>query len=429
MLATAIIAKTRDKRELQDLEIEFMMQGMLRGEIPDYQVAAWLMAILCRGFTRRETTILTRCMLESGTVLPRVSDRPRVDKHSTGGLGDKTSLILAPILAACGAEVPMLSGRGLGITGGTLDKLEAYAGFRTDLSEDEIGVALKTTGCVITGASPSIAPADRQLYALRDVTGTVPSVALITASILSKKLAESLDALVLDVKFGSGTFMKELTQAAELAASLESTAEQAGLATQLVLSSMEQPLGEMVGNACECNESVEVLQGQGPADVQELTIHLASVLLQSSGLAPTLEAAKSKARESIDSGAALELFRKMIEQQGGSYQEQLGLAPSREVLWEGESGVVEAIDGETIGNTVISLGGGRRKKGEAIDPSVGIRMKVGLGTELEAGQPIAEVFTRSSAHFEAAAIAIRNSIRTTLETPEPFQLIREPPPN
>ena len=406
-----------------------MIAGMLGGTIPDYQISAWLMAVLCRGFTRRETTKLTQCMLASGAVLPRVSDRPRVDKHSTGGLGDKVSLILTPILAACGVEVPMLSGRGLGITGGTLDKLESYKGFRTNLTEAEIGDVLSEVGCVITGASPGIAPADKKLYALRDVTGTVPSVALITASILSKKLAESLDALVLDVKFGSGTFMKQLENARELAESLKTTAENAGLPTQVTLSSMEQPLGQMIGNACECNESVAVLKGEGPNDVRELSLHFAAALLTATGISASAREAKDLARNSIDSGRALETFQHMVAAQGGNFCDRLSLARTHPVIWQDAPGFVTAVNGELIGNAVISLGGGRQKVGQAIDHRVGIRLQARIGDELVPGSKVAEVFTDSGDAFALAATAIQNALVLGHERPAEFVLIREPPSN
>ena len=272
MLAKQIIEKKRDSGELTAEEIRFLVQGVTDGSLPDYQISAWLMAALCRGLSTSETAVLTQAMLDSGRRLPRCSDRPRVDKHSTGGLGDKTSLILAPLLACFELDVPMLSGRGLGITGGTLDKLEAYEGFRCDLQVDEISRQLQRVGCVITGTTADVAPADRRLYALRDVTGTVPSVGLITGSIMSKKLAETLDALVIDVKWGSGAFMRSLDGARQLESSLLHTGQRMGVATATLLTDMNQPLGRMVGNACEVNESLEVLRGAGPADLVELTL-------------------------------------------------------------------------------------------------------------------------------------------------------------
>ncbi|MCA9132511.1 MAG: thymidine phosphorylase, partial [Planctomycetales bacterium] len=275
MLASTIIAKKRDREVLTSDEIRFMVRGLTDASIPNYQIAAWAMAIQCRGMTVAETAALTAAMLDSGERLRREGQRPRVDKHSTGGLGDKVSLILAPLLACFDVDVPMLSGRGLGITGGTLDKLEAFSGYRCDLSQPEINRQLESIGCVITGTTPEIAPADRELYRLRDVTATVPSIPLITSSIMSKKLAESLDALVLDVKVGSAAFMRTLPQARALARSLVATGKRMKVRTQAFISDMNQPLGCMVGNACEANEAIAVLRDEGPSEVRELTVSLA----------------------------------------------------------------------------------------------------------------------------------------------------------
>src|SRR6478609_6905594 len=270
MISASIIAKKRDGLALRRDEIAAFVGGFARGDIPDYQMAALAMAIYCRGMTAEETAALTEAMLASGQRMPRDSgQRLRVDKHSTGGIGDKISLILAPLLACCGLAVPMISGRGLGATGGTLDKLEAIPGFRTNLSLAEIEQITATVGCVITGASDEIAPADKKLYALRDVTATVPSIPLITASIMSKKLAESLDALVLDVKFGSGAFMTSLDEARALARSLVETGKRMGVKTAALLTDMNQPLGRMAGNLVEVHEALATVQGGGPADLWE----------------------------------------------------------------------------------------------------------------------------------------------------------------
>ncbi|GIW96789.1 MAG: thymidine phosphorylase [Pirellulaceae bacterium] len=391
MIPAAIIAKTRDGRELTEAEIRFMIEGMLTGEVADYQMAAWAMAILWRGMTPPETAILTRAMLDSGNRLPRVSDRPRVDKHSTGGLGDKVSLILAPLLACCDLEVPMLSGRGLGITGGTLDKLESYPGMRCDLTIEEINRCLLEVGCVITGTTDDIAPADRRLYALRDVTGTVPSITLITASILSKKLAETLDALVLDVKFGSGALMKELEQARQLASSLQATAAQLHLSTAVTMSSMRQPLGRMVGNACEVNEAVEVLRGGGPQEVRRLVLHLAGQALTMVDPAIDPHEAHRRLAELLDSGQALTRFAKMIELQGGKFTERLAVARPT-VVESPHQGWVSAIDGEAVGNAIIELGGGRRRMEDRIDHRVGIELSCRIGDRVEHRQELVRVF-------------------------------------
>ena len=292
MLPASIIAAKRDQRELTDDEIAFFIRGFAIGEIPDYQMSALAMAIFLNGMTPREVATLTAEMLGSGTRLTWPDDGvPRVDKHSTGGIGDKTSLILAPLLAECGVQVPMLSGRGLGATGGTLDKLEAIPGFRTNLSLDEITMLTQSVGCVITGASAELAPADQKLYALRDVTATVPSIPLITGSIMSKKLAEALNALVLDVKFGSGAFMKTREQATQLAQSLVVTGQRMGVTTTALLTDMNQPLGRMCGNAVEVLECLDVLNGGGPDEVRTLTIELCAEVLVSARIEPSIESA------------------------------------------------------------------------------------------------------------------------------------------
>ena len=409
MLATTIISKKRDGESLTREEIQFMIDGMINGGVPDYQMSALAMAIVCRGMQPSEIVALTESMLYSGQKLPRISDRPRVDKHSTGGLGDKVSLILAPLLACFELEVPMLSGRGLGITGGTLDKLESYSGYRCDLSEGEIGRGLAQVGCVITGTTPQITPADNQLYALRDVTGTVPSIALITASILSKKLAESLDALVLDVKFGSGAFMQTLDDAKALARSLQNTSQQMGLPTRVVLSDMNQPLGCMVGNACEANESVDVLKGAGPRDVTELTLRLAAELLTSTSIAEDTATANHMLEQAIRSGAALEKYIRLIEFHDGKYAEQLPLAPSFQVTAD-RSGFVGSVDGQSLGQSVIALGGGRRKKGDQLDHRVGLEILCRVGDPVSLGQPLMNVFANSPTAFQELQDQLRTAI-------------------
>ena len=280
MNPVSLIARKRDGHTLSSDEIAWFMDGFVRGEVADYQMSAMAMAIYCRGMSTEETSALTECMLRSGETLDWPdSTTPKVDKHSTGGIGDKVSLVLAPLLACCGLAVPMISGRGLGASGGTLDKLESIPSFRTNLSTDEIRQQIDTVGCVITGQTANLVPADKKLYALRDVTGTVPSIPLITASIMSKKLAEGLDALVLDVKHGTGAFMKSPADARALAASLVGVGKRMGLATTALLTDMNQPLGRMAGNAVEVDESITALEGDGPADLMEVTLALGSELL------------------------------------------------------------------------------------------------------------------------------------------------------
>lgn len=407
MLPASLIAAKRDCQELNDEEIAFFVQGYASGSIPDYQMSAMAMAIYLNGMSLREVATLTSEMLRSGTQLKWPDDGiPRVDKHSTGGIGDKTSLILAPLLAECGVQVPMLSGRGLGATGGTLDKLEAIPGFRTDLSLDEITRLTQTVGCIITGASSELAPADRKLYALRDVTATVPSIPLITGSIMSKKLAASLDALVLDVKFGSGAFMKTREQATELAHSLVNAGNRMGVRTTALLTDMNQPLGRMCGNAVEVHESVDVLKGGGPEDVRLLTIELSAELLVSAGVDGSMEAARQRCVELLDNGSAFDRWCHMVRAQGGDPDTVLAVAPASE-LTAARAGVVSSIDTEALGLAIIELGGGRRQMGDEIDHSVGLEILVRLGDVVSAGTPLVRVF---SEHPEVVTAAIRKAI-------------------
>lgn len=409
MFASAIIANKRDSQILSREEIEFMINGYVSEAVPDYQMSAWAMAVLCRGMNKQEIADLTECMLNSGIRLQRATERPRVDKHSTGGLGDKTSLILAPLLACYDLDVPMLSGRGLGITGGTLDKLEALAGYRCNLSSAEIESQLQAIGCVITGTTPEITPADRKLYGLRDVTGTVPSIALITASIMSKKLAESLDALVLDVKFGSGAFMRVREDAEQLAESLVDTGNRMHVPTQAILSDMNQPLGRMVGNACEVNESLDILRGGGPSDTRELTLRLCAPLLVATGKFTRDEDALQSLSKTLDRGAALQRFQQMVEYQSGKFVDSLPLA--KESVFESPlSGRLKQLDGQRIGQAVIALGGGRRKLSDQVDHQVGLEMLVRLGETVSIGQPLMRIFSRDSGTRQTAEQWLRSAL-------------------
>ncbi len=403
-----IIARKRDGHALTPDEISSFLGGFVRGDIPDYQMSALAMAIYFRGMTAAETAVLTRTMLESGARLSWPQGLPKVDKHSTGGVGDKVSLILAPLLACCGVQVPMISGRGLGATGGTLDKLESIPGFRTNLSEDEIARVMDTVGCVITGQTANLVPADKALYALRDVTATVPSIPLITASIMSKKLAEGLDALVLDVKIGSGAFMKSLDEARALASSLVAVGTQSGLRTTALLTDMNQPLGCLCGNALEVNESVEALQGEGPADLLELTLALGAELLVMAGVAAEIHAAKRRLQKALDSGAAYEKFRAMVSAQGGDLDTPRPLAPSHEIR-AARTGYVQRIDCESLGKAIVLMGGGRRLVTDRIDFSVGLEMLVGVGEYVSVGQPLLRVFA-GLVTFEEVARGIEDAI-------------------
>ncbi|MEQ8210697.1 MAG: thymidine phosphorylase [Lacipirellulaceae bacterium] len=389
-----IIEKKRDNGELSDEEIAFFVDGFAKESIPDYQMASLAMAIFLNGMTSRETAALTREMLNSGATFTWPDGSKQVDKHSTGGIGDKVSLPLAAMLACCDLQVPMISGRGLGSTGGTLDKLESIPGFRTDLSMDEMREVVEKVGCVISGATPKLVPADRKLYALRDVTATVPSIPLITASIMSKKLAEGLDALVLDVKFGSGAFMKTHSQAKALASSLVATGKAMDVKTTALITDMNQPLGRMVGNAVEVDESLAAMEGEGPSDLMEATLALGIELLLSTGTAENSEAARKRLQYTLDSGKAREKFAEMVAAQGGDIDAPRPVSPSIDLAGT-EEGYVSEIDTEQLGQAIISLRGGRKVQGEKLDHSTGLEMLVRLGEHVEKGQPLVRVFAKS----------------------------------
>lgn len=409
MNPTQLIAKKRDAGELTAEEIAFLIDGHVAGRIPDYQMAALLIAMFLQGLTDAETAALTDSMLRSGVTLTwPESCLPRVDKHSTGGIGDKVSLPLAPLLACCDVCVPMLSGRGLGPTGGTLDKLESIAGFRTNLSLEEIRRVTQEVGCVITGTTPELVPADRQLYALRDVTATVPSVPLITASIMSKKLAEGLNALVLDVKFGRGAFMKSRAIARELAAGMVAVGKRMGLATTALLTDMNQPLGRMAGNAVEVAESLDCLRGGGPSDLRELVLELAEEVLVSANVAESHTAAHARLLRELDSGRALERFEQMVVAQGGRLDVPRPIAPAHDLCSQ-RSGIVASIDTEALGWIIIDLGGGRRQLTDTIDHSVGLELLVRIGDEVTANQPLVRVFAPQS-KFDEVTARLRSAI-------------------
>ncbi len=415
------IAVKRDGGTHGAAEIETWIEGYTSGAVGDEQMAAWAMAVYLNGMSAEETAALTGAMVASGTELPRRSDRPRVDKHSTGGIGDKVSIALAPLLAVCGLEVPMISGRGLGSTGGTLDKLEAIPGFRTDLSLDEIDRVLATAGCVITGATAEIAPADRRLYALRDVTATVASVPLITGSILSKKVAETLDALVFDVKVGSAAFMKTLEGARELAASLVAAGRVYGVKTSARLTDMSQPLGRAVGNANEVDEAVALLEGCAPDDLLEVTLALCADLLVATGIEEDEGAARARLTATIDDGSARERLARMVAAQGGDLEAPRSLAEAHDVVAT-RSGWVTGFDGEGVGFAVIELGGGRKRQGDRVDPSVGVEAQVRIGDRIEAGDPL---FTLYGDPGRLAAGALEATVAIGDEPVEPPPLLIE----
>ncbi len=422
--AIDVIRKKRDAIELSGEEIEGLINAYTSGDIPDYQVSAWLMAVLLRGMTRPETAALTDAMLRSGEVLD-LSALPvrKVDKHSTGGVGDKTSLVLAPLVAEAGIAVPMISGRGLGHTGGTLDKLEAIPGFNVNLPVSEFRRVLDKCGCAMIGQTAEIAPADRKLYALRDVTGTVESPYLICASIMSKKLAEGIDALVLDVKTGSGAFMKSEKDAAFLAELMVETGERMGKQVIALITDMDQPLGNMIGNALEVVEVIDVLKGAGPEDLRELCLHLAGWMLYLGRAAKNVAEGKQKSAELIASGKALERFRQMIKLQGGDASviddyHRLPQAKHKVEVASTKSGFISAMQCEQIGTACVILGGGRERKEDSVDPSVGIILHKKVGDRVSANEPLATVYYNDEARAKRAQQLIAASCEIAEAAPK-----------
>lgn len=421
--AIDLIRKKRDGGALSAAEIGYIVDAYTAGSIPDYQIAAWLMAVLLRGMTGEELAALTNSMLHSGEVLDLgFLPATKVDKHSTGGVGDKTSLVLAPLVAAGGLYVPMISGRGLGHTGGTLDKLESIPGFRVGLSVPEFHRVLKACGTAMIGQTEKIAPADRKLYALRDVTGTVESPNLICASIMSKKLAEGTDALVLDVKTGSGAFMKKEEDAVHLAELMVETGERMGKQMVALITNMDQPLGRMVGNAMEVSECIEVLHGGGPEDLRELCLHLAAWMFYLGGATKTVAEGKVLAGEIIASGKAFERFRQMVELQGGDIGviNDLSRLPSADCRVEARSaagGFVSSIACEHIGTACVILGGGREKKEDAVDPAVGIVVHKKIGDRVSLGEALCTIHCHSEASAERAKKMIAESYTISAAAP------------
>jgi pyrimidine-nucleoside phosphorylase len=414
--AIDVIRKKRDAIELTAEEIEALVNAYTAGDVPDYQVSAWLMAVVLKGMTRPETAALTDAMLHSGEVLD-LSSLPtkKVDKHSTGGVGDKTSLVLAPLAAAAGITVPMISGRGLGHTGGTLDKLEAIPGFKVNLPVAEFRRVLGKIGCCMIGQTSEIAPADRKLYALRDVTGTVESPYLICASIMSKKLAEGIDALVLDVKTGSGAFMKNEKDAAFLAELMVETGERMGKQVVALITDMDQPLGMMIGNALEVVECIQILRGQGPADLRELCLELAGWMLYLGGVAKSVVEGKAQSEKLIANGNALERFRQMIELQGGDPRvidepKRLPAAKHTIQVLSSKEGYVCSMQCEQIGAACVILGGGREKKEDSVDPSVGIVLHKKVGAAVTKGEPLATIHYNAEDRAARAKQRIESSI-------------------
>jgi len=430
MQAVDLIRRKRDGGALDRADIESFIAGVTDGSLPDYQAAALLMAIVLRGMTPQETAWLTDAMIRSGIRVqyPDVDAVP-VDKHSTGGVGDKTSLILAPLAVACGAVVPMMSGRGLGHTGGTLDKLESIPGFRTNLSIDELRAAIRTIGCALLGQTAEIAPADRRLYALRDVTGTVESIPLISASIMSKKIAEGIGALVLDVKTGAGAFMKTLDDSRALARSLVALGESSGVRTEAIITSMDAPLGVHVGNAVEVIESIEVLKGRGPDDTRELSVLLAARMLVAAGVEPDETAAERCVRQAIRSGAGLEVLGRIIENQGGDPRvlddyRLLPAAPLEDVVRAPRGGYV-ALHAERIGRAAVALGAGRAALDDRIDHGVGIELLVPHGAQVRQGDAVLRVRHAGGPRVGAATGLLEQAIGISDGPPEVRPLVLE----
>jgi thymidine phosphorylase len=403
--AVDVIRTKRDGGELTDRQIDWVVDGYTRGIVADEQMAALAMAILLRGMTPAETARWTHAMIASGERLDLSGvPRPTVDKHSTGGVGDKLTLPLAPLVAACGAAVPQLSGRGLGHTGGTLDKLEAIAGFRTALRREEFLEQVRTVGAVVCAAGASLAPADRKLYALRDVTGTVESVPLIASSIMSKKIAEGVGALVLDVKVGSGAFMKTVDTARELADAMVSLGAAHGVRTVALLTDMSTPLGRTVGNAVEVAEAVEVLAGGGPADVVELTLALAGEMLAAAGLAGADPAG------ALAGGRAMDVWRAMVTAQGGDPDAPLPTATETELVRAARAGIVATVDALAIGTAAWRLGAGRARKEDPVSAAAGVVLHRKPGEPVRSGDPVLELRADHPARLAAGLAAARDAV-------------------
>lgn len=433
-LPVEIIKKTRDRVPLTTEEIQNFIAGYTKGDIPDYQVSAWLMAVILKGLTSHETYVLTKAMLHSGTTIDLKSlPQTKVDKHSTGGVGDKTSLILGPIVAACGVVVPMMSGRGLGHTGGTLDKLESIPGFNTQLDHTVFKNILQKFGVCFIGQTKDICPADKKMYALRDVTGTVESLELISASIMSKKLAEDLDGLVLDVKFGSGAFMKSLTAAKALAQSLQNIGKNDGKKVTALLTNMSQPLGAFVGNSLEIFECLEILSGKALinkvgtdlyADTLELSLVLAAHMIFLGGKAADVNSARQLAQEALTSGKALRLFEEVCKAQGGNLS-RLPKAQHTLDIKAQNSGYISEFHGEAIGMLGIKLGAGRAKVTDIIAPTSGFKIHFKVGDKVEADDILWTIYGDSLNDINSIKTELLTTVVIDKKPPTAFELIKE----
>ncbi len=425
-----LILKKRDGFALAEAEVTFLIEGYTADRIPDYQMAAFCMAVFYRGMTAEETLYLTRAMLRSGSVLD-FSSLPglKLDKHSTGGVGDKTSLIVASLVAAAGAYVPMISGRGLGFTGGTLDKLESIPGFTVQLPLPRFRAVLEQVGCAMIGQTEEIAPADRKLYALRDVTATVESIPLICASIMSKKLAEGLDGLVLDVKTGAGAFMPTLEQALDLTQSLVDIGNGLGTQTVALITDMNQPLGKAVGNALEVQEAIQTLKGSGPQDLSLLCEKLSLRMLSLTADPAESGRAKTRVAETLGSGKALEKFAQMVEAQGGNPRviDDPALLPQaalQEVILSPSDGFITEVNARTAGRVSMALGAGRDTLDSRVDPSVGILLNKKIGDRVEKGEPLCTVFYNQAAKFESVRQLLLEAFVINQDRAQPPPLIK-----
>ncbi len=417
MVITPFIERKRDGGALEPEQWQSLIAAFSRGEVPDYQMSALAMAVVWRGLEPAELAALTRAMLDSGKRLDWAGfPVPRVDKHSTGGVGDNTSLLLVPVMAAAGAAVPMLSGRALGHTGGTLDKLESIAGFRVNLTLEEADAQVRRIGCVMLGQTHEVAPADGRLYALRDVTGTIESIPLIAASIMSKKLAEGLTGLVLDVKRGSGAFIPALDRALELAQTMIGLGEAHGCRTVALLTAMDRPLGHACGNALEVEEAIAALHGDGPTDLMEVTYALAVEMLLASGVEGSRASARSRIDQVISSGAALDKFRQLIEAQGGNpaIVDDPGALPQArhtEVWVAPRDGLVSEVVPRHIGHAINAMGGGRQRVSDRIDPAVGFHITVKPGHQVQMGQPLATIHAGDEHGLVVGRRALAEAVR------------------
>jgi pyrimidine-nucleoside phosphorylase len=418
------IIKKRDGGRHTKAEIQGLVEGYLSGSIRDYQMSAWLMAALLSGLDHEETVHLTRAMLHSGRVLRLKSVKaPKIDKHSTGGVGDKVSLCLAPLVAACGVAAPLVAGRGLGHTGGTLDKLEAIPGYRVTLDARRFERVLRSVGASIIGQTPEIAPADRRIYALRDVTGTVESIPLIVASILSKKLAAGSDGLVLDVKAGRGAFMKDLASAKALARALVKTARDAGLETTAMVTDMNVPTGRTIGNALETREAIEVLRGGGPDDTREMTLLLGAEMLLLGGVQKSRAEARRRLERALADGSAFERFSRMVRAHGGNgraveHPETLPSARAKRAILATKSGIVTHADPLELGWVAVALGAGRRRAEERVDPAAGIELLRVVGERVERGEPIALLHAKSRSLIDAVTDRAKQAFRVGTRAPK-----------